>query len=271
MTQKQALWLGGMFDGDGSISGSDPNFPHIEFELTHRPTIKYIQRLIGDSNPIHTIEREKKEHRRSFRYTIGAIDSVITLSEFLLDYSQCKQAELIYLLRYVGILSNKELAEGISARRESTFTVIHTGIDRFIWFCGLFDAEGSIFIGYNRSNYRLEVVTVITNKEVLTEFCKWVPAKIERIPRVRLKDGSLSKQAYRVKVSATHECLQLLKQMQPHLVTKRDQCELAIQYLEEVKIPNYYKRRSPELRALEGDYHKRMNWLNRVREYESIV
>ena len=136
------------------------------------------------------------------------------------------------------------------------------------YIAGFFDGEGYIHIGrrspggHSRSPYSLTVSMSNTNKAVLDEVQKIAGGKVLYYASKNIQCQS----HYRLTLY-TRQALNFIKAIQPYLVVKRIQADLAIDFYEHIESTSYYfshgckKMTEKELKIRES-YYLKMRYLN---------
>jgi len=117
------------------------------------------------------------------------------------------------------------------------------------YVAALLDGEGSISI-YEHTNYpRLSVSIYNTNKEVIDYLSEILDYHIDRGVDNRERSRQ-NKDCYVMMIRRQEESLDFLKHVKPYLVTKKEQAELGIDFMEEVIYRDSHKYTDEKIEKL---------------------
>ena len=128
------------------------------------------------------------------------------------------------------------------------------------YIAGFFDGEGYIQIakrspsGHSRSPYWLLACIGNTHRGVLDEIAKVTGGKV--LFHNGVKRGQTHPH-YRL-TFYTQQALTFLKAIQPYLIVKREEADLAISFCEHVKARHYGYKLTNEEMAIRHDYYTKM-------------
>jgi len=135
-----------------------------------------------------------------------------------------------------------------------------------VYFAGLFDGEGSIYINKQKGkhvartgyNYALRVCLRMTNEQIVKDFATYFSLKAKPIPNSKVEWKPL----WRAETTS-NKALFILKKLKPYLRIKKAQTVLAIHFQENRPKGNrFHGRTNPELLRLERCYQQ-MKELNK--------
>lgn len=129
------------------------------------------------------------------------------------------------------------------------------------YFAGFLDGEGSIVISeYGNGYYRASMTIYNTDKETIEYLCRKLDYSIDEGVDVR-NDNRHNRNCYMFSIRRQDELLRFLKKLKPYLVTKKEQAEVAIEFLDEVVNRDSHEYTEEKLEKL-GELRQEMVELN---------
>lgn len=132
------------------------------------------------------------------------------------------------------------------------------------WTAGMIDGEGSICIARRkrktgRIHHDLQIQICMTDEPTVDHLQELWGGSICFIDTSHYGNGTWKDQFKWIIASSTAE--EVLRVVLPHLVTKKPQAELALEFRQTIGVKG--KRVTPETFAIREEYHHRLRKLNR--------